>query len=56
MDAEEMTFNKVVVMAAEIEDAAKAAMMSTYGEGAMDTTTPICKVNPVKAAPRGRSP
>ena len=49
-----MTFGKVVAMAAEIEDAAKAAKLTTvqcmYGDEAMDTTMPVYKVNLAKTA------
>ena len=45
MDAKELTFSKAVAMASEIEDAAKAAKITMYGNGATDFTMPLYKVN-----------
>ena len=55
MDAEEVMFSKAVAMAAGIEDAAKAAKLTTYGAEATDNTTSINKVNPVKTVPNQES-
>ena len=51
MHAEELKFSKVVAMASEIEDAAKAAKIITYSNGATDSTMPVYKVNLANVAP-----
>ena len=56
IDAEELMFGKALAMAAEIlvEDAAKAANLTTFVAEATDITTPIYKVNLAKTAPNRR--
>ena len=52
MNDEKLTFRKVVSMASEIQDGAKAAKLTTYSNAATDTTTSVYKVKPAKSAPK----
>ena len=53
--SDQLSFDDAVALGIEIEEAAKAAKLTTYGEGASDSSMPVYKVNPAKSK-AGSSP